>query len=413
MTTNATRPESVSAIVGLQWGDEGKGKAVDYLAEQYDIIARAAGGANAGHTIIVGDKKHVFNLLPSGCLHEEADIVLGPGMVIHFPTLLQEIEVLRAEGIDIVPRLYIAKNAHVVLEVHKELDGIQEQIKSKAGNAVGTTKRGIGPAYVDKIMRTGPRAECLHLSDAGLTQALEKVFVFKDHPDITTTPETEREQLVAAQKLLKDRIIDTTEYLHTQIESGKQILIEGAQATLLDIDHGTYPYVTGSSTTTAGALQGLGLAPKQLGFSIGVMKAYCTRVGNGDFPTETEGATHERLQTNGGEFGATTGRPRRCGWLSLPDIKRSIRINGIDALCMTKLDVLDHEDTIYVATAISADGTPTYQKFSGWSTPTQGITEFKKLPQEAQDYVRFVEETLKTPITMLGTGAERDHLIIR
>ncbi len=401
------------AVVGTQWGDEGKGKATDYLADKYDIVARAAGGANAGHTIVIDAEKHVFHLLPSASLHQDVQILLGPGMVIHLPTLLEEIALLENKGIKVINRLHIAQNAHIVLNLHQEIDAQNEVIRNKSGSLIGTTKRGIGPTYVDKAMRTGLRMESLLWSEKEVVEALEKLLLFKTQYSLKNALSTEIEIIKNAAAKLAPTVKDTTAWLHSQYKNGQTILIEGAQAMLLDIDHGTYPHVTSSSTTTAGALQGLGLAPNQLSNSIGVVKAYCTRVGNGDFPTEDLTAAGERLRTNGAEYGATTGRPRRCGWLALPDIKRAKDINGLTNLCLTKLDVLDTEPVIKVATEIKEDGTAIYKEMPGWQTETVGLTSFDSLPEAAKEYLRFIEDFVGVPITFIGTGPGRSQLIVR
>ena len=401
------------AVVGTQWGDEGKGKATDYLADKYDIVARAAGGANAGHTIVIDAEKHVFHLLPSASLHQDVQILLGPGMVIHLPTLLEEIALLENKGIKVINRLHIAQNAHIVLNLHQEIDAQNEVIRNKSGSLIGTTKRGIGPTYVDKAMRTGLRMESLLWSEKEVVEALEKLLLFKTQYSLKNALSTEIEIIKNAAAKLAPTVKDTTAWLHSQYKNGQTILIEGAQAMLLDIDHGTYPHVTSSSTTTAGALHGLGLAPNQLSNSIGVVKAYCTRVGNGDFPTEDLTVAGERLRKNGAEYGATTGRPRRCGWLALPDIRRAKDINGLTNLCLTKLDVLDTEPVIKVATEIKEDGTAIYKEMPGWQTETVGLTSFDSLPEAAKEYLRFIEDFVGVPITFIGTGPGRSQLIVR
>jgi len=401
----------MTAVVGTQWGDEGKGKATDYLGDKYDIVARAAGGANAGHTIVIAGEKHVFHLLPSASLHDKVQIVLGAGMVIHLATLLEEISLLEDKGIKLGERLHIAHNAHIVLELHQEIDAQNEEIRTK--DAIGTTKRGIGPTYVDKAMRTGLRMESLAWEEAKLNDALNKILLFKTQYKLEDVVAKETEIILNAASKLADNVKDTSAWLHEQFRANKSILIEGAQATLLDIDHGTYPHVTSSSTTTAGALQGLGLAPNQLASSIGVVKAYCTRVGNGEFPTEDLSEAGQRLRKNGHEFGATTGRRRRCGWLSLADIKRAKDINGLTHLCLTKLDVLDTEPVIKVATEIKPDGSPVYKEMSGWQSRTVGITDFAELPQVAKEYVHFIENQVGIPVSFIGTGPARKQLIVR
>ena len=400
----------VTAVIGAQWGDEGKGKLIDLLAEDFDVVARACGGANAGHTIVVGGKKHVFRLLPSGSLHEHAEIVLGAGMVIHLPTLLEEIGLLRDAGIDIVPRLKISHEAHILFDFHKEIDGVLEERKAKSGKGIGTTRRGIGPAYMDKAARSGIRME--KLSDDLDMLLRERAMELGAQYGITVDAGMEQKQLQDAVAMLGNCVIDATTLLHDRISAGKKILIEGAQATLLDIDHGTYPYVTSSSTTIAGALQGLGIAPKHLGDVIGVAKAYCTRVGAGEFLTEVEGETGDRLRERGGEYGSVTKRPRRCGWLHLPDRSRSAMINGGACWNITKRDVRDTEAVIPVGIE-EKNGKAVMKECTGWKTSTVGVTSFEKLPKEAQDLIALIEKETGLPVRYIGTGQKREEMIAR
>ncbi|OGJ63519.1 adenylosuccinate synthase [Candidatus Peribacteria bacterium RIFCSPHIGHO2_02_FULL_53_20] len=410
MSPLAPSSGSVTAVIGAQWGDEGKGKLIDLLAEDYDVVARACGGANAGHTIVVGGKKHVFRLLPSGCLHTHAEIILGAGMVIHLPTLLEEIALLRDAGIDIVPRLRISCEAHILFEFHKEIDGVLEERRSKTGTDIGTTRRGIGPAYMDKAARMGIRMERL---GHDISEELRKrAHDLQTCYGITLNAKRELKQLHEAAAILKDCVTDTIDLLHEHMQAGKRILIEGAQATLLDIDHGTYPYVTSSSTTIAGALQGLGIPPKVLGDVIGVAKAYCTRVGAGDFLTEVQGETAERLRERGGEYGSVTKRPRRCGWLHIPDLRRSAMINGFACWNITKLDVLDTETVIPVGTE-EKNGKAVMKEFVGWKTATVGITAFDQLPKQAQELILFIAKETGIPVRYIGTGQGREEMIVR
>lgn len=402
----------VCAVIGAQWGDEGKGKAIDLLAEHYDIIARACGGANAGHTIVVKGKKHVFHLLPSGALHPHTIVVIGSGLVLHLPTLLEELRTLKDAGIDVLPRLFISEEAHIVFEFHKQVDAaLEEQRAAREGKGIGTTKRGIGPAYMDKAARSGTRMESL-TGDLKpiLASHAERV---KRLYGVEVDQVKELKNLEEARRLLGDRITDTVDFLSNSLKEGKKILIEGAQASLLDLDHGTYPYVTSSQTTAAGALQGLGLPPQALTSCIGVAKAYCTRVGEGDFVTEVKGPTGDRLRERGGEYGSTTGRPRRCGWLSIPDLKRSAMINGFTHWNITKLDVLDEEVEIPVAIGTTKDGTVQWKKLPGWKSSTVGITEFAKLPREAQEYLQFIEKETGVPVSLIGTGPGREAMVVR
>lgn len=399
----------VTAIIGAQWGDEGKGKVTDILGGEFDVIARACSGANAGHTIVVNGKKHVFRLLPAGCLHEGKPVVLGSGMVIHLPTLFEELDMLKSAGIDLVSRLLISPAAHVLFDFHKEIDGVLEQRRT---NIIGTTKRGIGPAYMEKAARTGVRMADLF---GNVKEVLEKKapFVLAMY-GVTIQIQKELEAVEMVKERLRSCIVQSQISLMQELlQTGKTIVIEGAQATLLDIDHGTYPYVTSSATTSAGALQGLGLAPNTLTSCIGVAKAYCTRVGSGDFPTEDEGERGERLRARGGEFGSVTGRPRRCGWISIPDLKMSAFLNGFTCFNLTKLDVLDTEENIPVCTGLDHEGKAIYENLPGWQTSTAGIREWKSLPKNAQKYVEFIEAAVGVRVRLIGTGQPREDMIVR
>lgn len=405
----------VCAVIGAQWGDEGKGKVIDILTEHFDVIARACGGANAGHTIVVKEKKTVFRLLPSGCLHPGKPVILGSGMVIHLPTLLEEINVLEQAGIPLIERLHISPAAHIVFDYHKAIDGVLEERRTaQKGEGIGTTKKGIGPAYMDKSARTGLRMEMLRRGVDDLRQELtgrqaNVQMMYGVHIDT----EAECTAFSTAQALLKDCVTHNgPAAVHQFLAQKKRILVEGAQATLLDIDHGTYPFVTSSSTTAAGALQGLGLPPKSLTSCIGVAKAYCTRVGSGEFLTEAHDETAERLRERGGEFGSVTGRPRRCGWLHVPDLQHAAAINGFDCWNITKLDVLDTEEEIPVGVG-HENGTVRWEKLPGWKTSTVGITDFKVLPKNAQTYIEFLEKQTKLPVRLIGTGQGREEMIVR
>lgn len=402
----------VSAVIGAQWGDEGKGKAVDILSEHFDVVARACGGANAGHTIVVQGKKHVFHLLPSGCLHEGKPVVLGAGMVIHLPTLLEEIALLESAGISIMDRLYISHAAHIVFEYHKQIDAILEEWRTaEKGQGIGTTKRGIGPAYMDKAARSGIRME--HLSGNMKEELTQKSGMLEKQFGVKVDVALELSSLAAAQKKLAPCITNVPTLLHEALMDKKTILLEGAQATLLDIDHGTYPYVTSSGTTIAGALQGLGLAPHALTSCIGVAKAYCTRVGSGDFPAEAEEEIADKLRQRGGEYGATTGRPRRCGWLDISDLRYAAVLNGFSAWNITKLDVLDDFTEIPVSMGKDKEGRVQYEVLPGWNASTQGITSFGDLPKEAQNYIRFIEKQTGIPASLIGTGQGREEMIVQ
>lgn len=396
----------VASVIGAQWGDEGKGKVVDMLAKDYDVLARACGGANAGHTIVVDGQKHVFHLLPSGCLHPEKQIVLGSGVVIHLPTLIEEIDTLEEHGINIVDRLFISEEAHIVFDYHKEVDAaLEAQRSDQKGQGIGTTKRGIGPAYMDKAERIGIRMESI---DDDLHAELKlRVPVLKKCYNVDIDIDAEIKQMKLANSKIGKCVTNTTMLLHKEMDEGKTILIEGAQATLLDIDHGTYPYVTSSSTTLAGALQGLGLPPRCITSCIGVAKAYCTRVGSGTFPTEANEEDSERLRQKGGEFGATTGRPRRVGWLSIDDLQYVAKINGFTHWNITKLDVLDDEETIPIE--LSGEMTAV----EGWRESTAGLSDWKKLPKKAQRFIETIEKHTKTPVAFIGTGQGREEMIYK
>jgi len=396
----------VCAVIGAQWGDEGKGKVVDIIAEGYDVIARACGGANAGHTIVIDGNQHIFHLLPSGCFHEGKEIILGAGMVIHFPTLLEEIDEMKKAGFDVIPRLHISEEAHILFEYHKQLDGALEEIRAKKkGKGIGTTMRGIGPCYTDKAARMGIRMGSLGSDLSGEING--RAESIKELYGVDVDIDLELKNLSEAASLLGDCVTDTISLIHDYIESGKTVLIEGAQGALLDLDHGSYPYVTSSSTTISGALQGLGLPPQIINSCIGIAKAYCTRVGEGEFPAEASKEDGDRLRERGGEYGATTGRPRRCGWLSIPDLKKVVRLNGYTHWNITKLDVLDEEDQIPV---LMEDG---YQNLPGWKSSTKGITSFEELPENAQNYIKFIEDKTGVPVAFIGTGPGREEMIVR
>lgn len=396
------------AVIGAQWGDEGKGKVIDLLAEHYDVIARACGGANAGHTIVVGGQKRVFHLLPSGALHPGKTVVLGAGMVIHLPTLIEEIRTLQESGVEVVSRLWISHAAHILFHYHKDIDAALEERRARVkGKGIGTTKRGIGPAYMEKAARSGIRMEKLGTDlRAELTDKAEEL---KAMYGVTVDIDRELKDLADAWSVLKGRVTDIVPLLRRS----KSVLMEGAQATLLDLDHGTYPFVTSSFTTVMGLLQGLGLPPSALTSCIGVAKAYCTRVGEGEFLTEVTGVTGDRLRERGGEYGATTGRPRRCGWLNLEDLNRGALINGFTHWNITKLDVLDEEPEIPVAVGMESPGKPKFQMFPGWKSSTVGITDFKKLPMQAQEFLNAIGQQTGVPVALIGTGPGREHMIVR
>ncbi len=421
----------LSLILGAQWGDEGKGKLVDILSEKFDIVARATGGANAGHTVYVNidgeTKKFIFHLLPSGVLRKNVTCVIGNGCVLHLQTVLKELKNVKDQGFEVEGRVKISNRAALLCDYHKVIDGWQED--SKGDKRVGTTKRGIGPCYADKIIRRGLRICDLRDWDsfeekyrANLAWH-QKVYGFEYDAD---------EEL----KFFKDNydylismIDDTAQYLNDQIAAGKTVLLEGANAALLDIDHGTYPYVTSSNPTIGGAFTGTGMNPSYLDENIGIVKAYMTRVGKGPFPTELHDDLGDQIREAGGEYGSTTGRPRRCGWFDVPITKYSIMINGFTSVNLTKLDVLDHLSEIKVAVGYKLDGKPfsglparledlgrietEYETLPGWKQSLNDVTSWDELPENAQKYVLRLEELLGCHIKYIGVGMRRDQLIIR
>ena len=431
-------------VVGMQWGDEGKGKIVDLLSEQADIIARYQGGANAGHTVVIDSKKFILHLIPTGILsgfvhrtqirgsrgHNEKVCVIGNGVAFDLELFFQEIEELKCKGVNADKRVLVSKNAHLVMPYHKAIERLEEE---RRGNSkIGTTLKGIGPAYLDKIGRRGIRLNDLFdekLFRSKIEENFEgkkgwfKLLSAKELSDL-------KEHSLSFLKLKKKIapfIIDATCFLNEAIKENKDILFEGAQGTLLDIDFGTYPYVTSSNTTAGGACTGLGVSPVYIDEVIGVSKAYTTRVGNGPFPTELKDKTGKYIQEKGNEFGATTGRPRRCGWLDLLILRYSVMINGIKKIALTKLDVLDQLETIKVCVGYKYKGkilkefstelnvlencTPVYKNISGWKKDTTGIRDYKKLSQKTKDYIKFIEDQTGTKIFLISTGCKREETI--
>ncbi len=407
-------------IVGIQWGDEGKGKIVDLLAQRYDIVVRYQGGHNAGHTIVVSGKKYALHLIPSGVLNPNAINVIGNGVVISPEALIKEMEQFdNLEG-----RLFISDSAHMILEHHILLDQAKEKLRGK--NAIGTTGRGIGPTYSDKIARSGFKIGML--KDIDRLEEELKTYLTQNEPifnslNITIDFKSIREKLENYKKQLDKYIINTTNYLWQALDENRKILLEGAQGTMLDIDHGTYPYVTSSSTVSAGACIGTGLNPKDLGEITGIVKAYATRVGNGPFPTEEFGEDGEKLRQQGHEFGTTTGRARRCGWFDAVAVKSASRLNGCDNLALMKLDVLDGFEKIKVCVGYQVDGQeidylpsdlekvkPIYREFDGWDK-CEGVREFEKLPKNAQQYIKELEKLVSTKISIISTSPDRDDTI--
>lgn len=418
-------------IAGLQWGDEGKGKLVDILSETYDIIARSAGGANAGHTICINyngaSKKFVFHLLPSGVLHEDKVCVIGNGTVVHIPTLLDEIQRLKEEGIDIQDRLLISDRAHLIFEYHKRIDEIQED--GKGEGKVGTTKRGIGPAYADKAARIGLRMGDLMDFPEFARRLRENAERHRKTYGFDFDIEQEINLYRDVAEWIQGYITDTAAYLHKAYKEGKTILVEGAQGSHLDLDFGTYPYVTSSNTMAGGACTGLGLPPKWIQTSVGIMKAYTTRVGAGPFPTELATLEGDMLREAGGEYGATTGRPRRCGWFDAVVTKQAVAFNGVESINLTKLDVLSKFKTLKIATQYKLDGEVIefipaslkdlarvdveYMELPGWAEDISKAKHFSDLPKAAQRYVKTLEELMGVPINFIGVGMHRDEMILR
>ncbi|MGM0587023.1 MAG: adenylosuccinate synthase [Bacteroidota bacterium] len=422
---------SVRVVVGAQWGDEGKGKVVDLLGAQADYVVRYQGGANAGHTLKFDDTSIVLHLVPSGIFQENTHCVIGNGVVIDPISLQEEIEQLESMGVDLKKRLHISETAHVILPYHKTLDQVKE--KRRGDKAIGTTGRGIGPAYVSKISRVGIRM--IDLLDgeeleakirqnlADINESLEHVY----HEPLID-PQDVIDAALDAANSLRPYICNTSNLLHEALNQNKPVLLEGAQGSLLDIDHGTYPYVTSSSPTSGGACTGSGIPPTAIQQVMGITKAYCTRVGNGPFPTELNDDAGEVLQDKGQEFGATTGRPRRCGWLDLVALKYAVRVNGINELALTKLDVLDVFDQIKVCTTYRINDQetetfplnqkhlkqvqPIYQTFKGWEGSVRNIDRVDKLPEEARQYMTFIESYLNVKVSVLSTGPKRSETII-
>ena len=421
---------SVSVVIGTQWGDEGKGKIVDLLSEESDIVARYQGGANAGHTICWDDKKMVLHLVPSGIFRKDVTCVIGNGVVIDPIAIMKEIKAIRDMGYDIEGRMLISQNAHLIMPYHKKVEEAKE--KNRKGNAIGTTGRGIGPCYVDKFNRTGIRVIDLLDRDV-LSQKLKKAVEEKNAilSGVYGAPELDVESIIEEyvefDTLIKPYVKDTTQYLCQAIKDGKRVMAEGAQGSLLDIDFGTYPFVTSSHPTVGGCCTGLGVPPTAINRVIGIVKAYCTRVGNGPFPTELNDEIGERLQSIGHEFGATTGRPRRCGWLDLVALRYTSAINGLTELTITKLDVLSGLDEIKVCTAYRLNGVettqfpsdlrslervePVYETLPGWKEDIVGIDQFDDLPATAKTYVQFIADHVQVGISMVSTGPKRSQTI--
>ncbi|MCY4205357.1 MAG: adenylosuccinate synthase [Bacteroidetes bacterium] len=416
---------AVTVVVGSQWGDEGKGKIVDLLATQFNVVARYQGGANAGHTIKWGDKTQVLHLLPSGVFSPGVDCVIGNGVVIDPRALVSEIREVQSLGYELAGRLWVSGNAHCILPYHKALEEIHSSEK------IGTTKRGIGPAYTDKVARSGIRIMELvspDLFSKRIKEELERAnAILRAYHRQTLNPEDIISEYSDYGRVLTKYVADTADFLHDAIDSGKQILAEGAQGCLLDIDFGTYPYVTSSSPTAGGACTGLGVPPTSINRVIGITKAYCTRVGHGPFPTELNDGTGAHLRKIGGEFGATTGRPRRCGWLDLMALRYSCRLNGFTELTVTKLDVLSGLDTIKVCTQYEHNGEtvprfindalslskviPRYEVLQGWKENILGCTDVNELPSAAKNLIDHIQVHTGVPVKIISTGPKRSQTI--
>jgi len=417
----------VDVILGLQWGDEGKGKIVDFFAPRYDIIARFQGGPNAGHTLEFNGIKHVLHTIPSGIFHPTAVNVVGNGVVIDPVIFKKELDALAALKVDVKSKLMISKRAHLILPTHRLLDAASEAAKGK--NKIGSTLKGIGPTYMDKTGRNG-----LRVGDIETKEFREKYdALVEKHKQLLSyhnfeynLAELEPTWFAAIESLKQLQFVDTEHYVNNAIKAGKKILAEGAQGSLLDIDFGSYPFVTSSNTICAGACNGLGIAPNRIGNVIGIFKAYCTRVGSGPFPTELDNEVGEKMRQIGREFGSTTGRPRRTGWLDIPALKYAITINGVTELMMMKADVLSDFDSLDICTHYLHNGEkidylpynidpkylqPVYTTVKGWGVDLTGVTDKTKLPKELMDYIKFIEKETETPITIVSVGPDRTQTI--
>ena len=418
----------VQVVVGAQWGDEGKGKVVDMLAEHADIVGRYQGGVNAGHTVCIGDMQYILHLIPSGIFHPHITCVIGNGVVIDPNALMEEITMIEEAGVDIGDRLLISHNAHLIMPYHKQLDVIRDQSATK----IGTTGRGIGPSYIDKAMRIGIRI--VDLLDRDVLARKIKTNIEEKNQLLTKVYGETRidvDQIIQEyqefDKKIDPYITDTAFFLNQALKQGKRVIAEGAQGALLDVDHGTYPFVTSSNPTSGGACTGLGIPPTSVDSIIGIAKAYCTRVGNGPFPTELTNDTGQRLREIGHEYGATTGRPRRCGWFDAVALKYSAMVNGIDRLAVTKLDVLDQFDEIRVCVGYEYQGrrlktfptdpaslehiTLVEERFDGWRTSLSNLTSASQLPRRARQYLDALAELTGTRIWLASVGPRRDQTL--
>jgi adenylosuccinate synthase len=417
----------IDVILGLQWGDEGKGKIVDFFASKYDLIARFQGGPNAGHTLYVGDKKVVLHQIPSGVFHANTINLIGNGVVLDPVTLKRECDIVSSFGVDLKKNLFVSERTHLILPTHRALDKASEI--SKGNDKIGSTLKGIGPTYMDKTGRNGLRVGDLVRGD--FKKSYDKLYdkhrqlldAYSFQEDISAW---EKEFFEAIELLKAMNIVSGEYFINDHLSTGKRILAEGAQGSMLDIDFGTFPFVTSSNTITAGVCSGLGVAPQQIKDVLGVTKAYCTRVGGGPFPTELNDAVGEELRKIGNEFGATTGRPRRCGWIDLVALKFACMINGVTKIVMTKADVLDAFEELQVCTAYDVDGNnttevpyqmtgidlePVYKKFKGWKTDSSALKNEKDLPVAMQQYVEFINQYLGVKVNYISNGPGRDQIV--
>ncbi len=417
----------VDAILGLQWGDEGKGKIVDYFAPNYDVIARFQGGPNAGHTLYVGDKKVVLHQIPSGVFHEKTVNLIGNGVVLDPVTLKKECDIVASFGVDIKKNLFVSRRTNIIVPTHRALDKASEL--AKGNEKIGSTLKGIGPAYMDKTGRNALRVgDLLDKNFNKLYEQLKQKHLqllgnFNFHEDIS---EWENEFFEGVEVLRKLNIVNGEYFINDKIAQGNKILAEGAQGSMLDVDFGTFPFVTSSNTTSSGICSGLGIAPQQIRDVMGITKAYCTRVGSGPFPTELDDATGEELRKLGSEFGATTGRPRRCGWIDLVALKYACMINGVTKMIMTKADILDNFKDLEVCTAYNIDGkeskevpfqmmhqniVPVWKSFSGWNCNTVAAKSVKELPDKMKTYVNFINDYIGVKVSHISNGPGREQII--
>lgn len=422
--------QQIDVILGLQWGDEGKGKIVDYLANDYDIVARFQGGPNAGHTLKFGGNKYILHTIPSGIFRAGLINLIGNGVVLDPVVFQRELRSLEKTEVAFHDRLLISRKAHLILPTHRWLDAASEAHKGKS--KIGSTLKGIGPTYMDKTGRNGLRigdVESPAFQEQYETLKAKHLELLKIYPEVPFDLDAEEKAWFASLDDLKALpFIDCEYYINEALKSGKKILAEGAQGSMLDIDFGTYPFVTSSNTITAGVCTGLGVAPQRIGRVIGITKAYCTRVGSGPFPTEQDNETGEQLRQEGAEFGSTTGRARRCGWIDLPQLKYTIMLNGVTELCMTKIDVLNIFSEIAAATEYRYNNSstdtlpfdlchtaiePVFRTYTGWNCSLDGITRYESLPEAARLYLSDLEAYLGVPVKMISTGPEREKLIVR